>query len=213
MPWTPKRLEKFINFIKQDFNVDSVDLSGDFSTVINKLEADWSKRFWNGIWQHRTEVYQYTGWGIVDVINKTNPRKVLDVGCGFNQFKNRIQNLVGIDPYNNCADYMVDIIDFIDTPESYDAIIVFGSINFGEYNDVEIRMKRVFELLAPGGKIYMRVNPGIRDRTYENIMFNWVNLYPWDFATANKLAKDYNIKLNAYKQDNGNRVYIEYEKE
>jgi SAM-dependent methyltransferase len=212
LPWTPKRVENFIKTIQKDFNVDTVDLSGSLETVTNKLDSEWSKRFWNGLWQPRTEVYQYTGWGIVDVVNKMNPKKVLDIGCGFNQFKNRIQNLVGIDPFNNSADYMVDILDFVDTPESYDVIIIFGSINFGDYEDVEIRMKRAFSLLAPGGKIFMRVNPGIVDRAFENHGYNWVNHYPWDFATAKKLATENNIKLIAYKQDNGNRNYIEYEK-
>ena len=56
-------------------------------------------------------------------INKLNPRKVLDVGCGYNQFKGRINNLIGIDPYNNCADYQVDIFEFVDEPNSYDVKI------------------------------------------------------------------------------------------
>jgi len=207
LPWTPKRLEKFRSQIMSTFDVE-VDLRGTLADVTADIDEKYSARFWGGgVWQPRTDVYQYTGWNIVDEINKRNPRAVLDVGCGYNQFKPRIPNLIGIDKFNNCADYMVDILEYNVEPESYDAVIVFGSINFGDYEDVSVRFRKVFELTAPGGRVYVRANPG-----YPHPNGQWVDIYPWDFDSAHRMAKENGIQLVTFKKENGDRLYFCFEK-
>jgi len=205
LPWTPKRLEKFTAQLSKSFDVD-INLSGSLSAVTEDIDEKYQTRFWSAF-QPRTDVYQYTGWNIVDEINKRNPRAVLDVGCGYNQFKPRIPNLTGIDKFNNCADYMVDILEYNVEPETYDAVIVFGSINFGEYQDVAIRFRKVFALTAPGGKIYVRANPGISPKHGP-----WIDIYPWDFETAHRIAKENAVTLATFKKDNGDRLYLEFQK-
>lgn len=207
LPWTPKRLEKFTQDITKTFSIVP-NVTGSVIDVMNDIDTKYATRFWGeGMWQPRTDTYQYSGWNIVDDINKRNPRAVLDVGCGYNQFKPRIQNLIGIDKFNNCADYMVDILEYNVEPESYDAVIVFGSINFGDYNDVSTRFKKVFELTAPGGRIYVRANPGISHNNGQ-----WIEIYPWDFESAHRVAVENNVKLVTFKQDNGDRLFFMYEK-
>lgn len=208
LPWTPVRYQKFKDKMAKSFGLDDIDFSGTLAQVTENIDMKYSARFWGqGVWQPRTDVYQYTGWGVVDEINKRNPRKVLDVGCGYNQFKPRIQNLIGIDKFNNSADYMVDILDFNVEPESFDAVIVFGSINFGDWDDMSIRYKKVFDLLAPGGRVYVRANPG-----HVHKLGQWIDIFPWSFEYAHKIAKDNNVELVQFKQDNGDRLYFEYEK-
>jgi SAM-dependent methyltransferase len=203
LPWTPKKLEKFIALLNDTFDVDiNIDLS--VSMLVADIDTKYSSRFWGGIWQPRTEVYQYTGWNIVDRINNSNPKAVLDVGCGFNQFKARIQNLIGIDAFNNSADFMVDILDYNVPNESYDHVIVFGSINFGDFSDIEAKFKKVVDLTMPGGTIYVRANPGEIHKNGQ-----WVDIYPWDFETAYNIAVLNNCKLESFKKDNGNRLYFE----
>ena len=207
LPWTPKRLERFTDELVKTFDVE-IDLSGTILDLTADIDTKYAARFWGGgVWQPRTDIYQYTGWGIVDEINKRNPRSVLDVGCGYNPFKPRIPNLVGIDKFNNSADYMVDILEYNVEPNTYDAVIVFGSINFGDYGDVSARFRKVFELTAPGGKIYVRANPG---NTHKN--GPWIDIFPWDFEAAHRIAKEHAIKLVTFKKDNGNRLYFVYEK-
>jgi SAM-dependent methyltransferase len=207
LPWTPKRLERFKDELTKTFDID-VDLSGTLADVTLDIDNKYAARFWGGgVWQPRTDVYQYTGWNIVDEINKRDPKAVLDVGCGYNQFKPRIKNLVGIDKFNNSADYMVDILEYTVEPNSYDAVIVFGSINFGDYQDMSIRYKKVFELLAPGGRIYVRANPG---HTHKN--GPWIDIFPWSFEYAHKIARENQAELVTFKQDNGERLYWVYEK-
>lgn len=207
LPWTPARFEKFKDKVATTFDVDNINYDGSIIDLTNDIDTKYSARFWGGIWQPRTEVYQYTGWGIVDRINKANPRAVLDVGCGFNQFKARIPNLIGIDAYNNNADYMVDILDYNVPNESYDHIIVFGSINFGDFDDINKRFKKVIDLCMSGGTIYVRANPG---HVHKN--GPWIEIYPWDFDTAYKIAQIHNCELSSFKKDNGDRLYFELKK-
>lgn len=207
LPWTPKRLDKFRQDIVDTFDVE-VDIDTTVFDLSERIDELYSARFWGGgIWQPRTDVYQYSGWNIVDDINKQNPRAVLDVGCGYNQFKPRIKNLVGIDKFNNSADYMVDILEYTVDPNTYDAVIVFGSINFGTYEDVAARFKKVFELTAPGGKIYVRANPG-----YSHKNGPWIEIFPWSFDSVYKIAKENAVNLVTFKKDNGDRLFFVYEK-
>lgn len=206
LPWTPKKQEKFIESLNKIFDVE-IDINMSLLNLTNSIDIKYSARFWGEIWQPRTDVFQYTGWNIVERINKANPKAVLDVGCGFNQFKARIPNLIGIDAFNNSADFMVDILDYNVPNESYDHVIVFGSINFGDFNDINDRFKKVIDLTMPGGTIYVRANPG---EVHKN--GTWIDIYPWDFETAFKIANLHNCKLESFKKDNGNRLYFELKK-
>lgn len=207
LPWTPRRYEKFVEDIRCTFDLDTVPL-GTVSEIAEDIDMRYSSRFWGGgVWQPRTDIYQYSGWNIVDEINKRDPKAVLDVGCGYNQFKPRIPNLVGIDKFNNSADYMVDILEYNVEPDTYDAVIVFGSINFGDYGDVSARFAKVFELTASGGRVYVRANPGHGHKNGP-----WIDIYEWDFESAHRIAKENNVELVTFKVDNGDRLFFMYEK-
>ena len=207
LPWTPARFKKFEDKIKSELQFESINFKGTVEDIVNELDRKYLNRFFGEIWKPTTEQYQYSGWGLVDEINKQNPKSVLDFGCGYNPFKNRIQNLIGIDPYNNCADYMVDILEFRVEPESFDHIIVFGSLNFNSKEDIEIRFKKLVELLMENGKMYFRANPGI---SWENGPY--VDIFPWSFEVVFELCKKYNLKLETFKKDNNNRLYFVLQK-
>jgi len=207
LPWTPARHTKFEQHIAEALQFDSVDLKGTVAEVVDKLDKRYLNRFFGEIWKPTTEIYQYSGWGLVEEINKADPKAVLDFGCGYNPFKGRINNLVGIDPYNNCADYMVDILDFKVGPASFDHIIVFGSLNFNSRDGIDARFKRLNELLMPGGKMYFRANPGITWPAGP-----YVDIFPWSFEVAHDLAHAYNLTLETFKKDNNDRLYFVYKK-
>ena len=106
------------------------DYVGTLRSIVDDLSERYILRFFGEIWKPRTGDYEHTGWDLADEINGLNPERVLDVGCGYHPFKGRIPNIVGIDPYNDQADYMVDILDFHMHRGQWDAIIALGSINF-----------------------------------------------------------------------------------
>lgn len=205
LPWTPARHTKFADVIKQELDFEDVDLTGTVEEVVAKLDKRYMNRFFGEIWKPNTEVYQYTGWALVEEINKRNPKAVLDFGCGYHPFKGRINNLIGIDPFNNCADYMVDILEFNVEPESYDNIIVFGSLNFNGKEEIEERFAKLVSVLMPGGKMYFRANPGILWPKGP-----YVDIFPWTFEVAHDLAKKHNLTLETFKKDNNNRLYFVY---
>jgi SAM-dependent methyltransferase len=207
LPWTPARLRKFNEHIADELQFDEVDLSGTVEQAISRLDTRYMNRFFGEIWKPETDKYQYSGWALVDLINNEDPKHVLDFGCGYNPFKGRINNLVGIDPYNNAADYMVDILEFKVEPESFDHIIVFGSLNFGDKEDIYSRFAKLNEYLMPGGRMYFRANPG-------NLWPKgpYVDIFPWTFEVAYDLAKTHGLELEKFKKDNGDRLYFEMHK-
>lgn len=204
LPWTPARLRKFEETICDALQFEDVDFSGSIKESVKRLDERYMNRFFGEIWQPETDKYQFSGWQLIDLINKTDPVAVLDFGCGYNPFKGRIKNLVGIDPYNISADYMVDILDFVVEPETYDHIIVFGSLNFGDRNDIETRFAKLNELLMPGGRMYFRANPG-----HLWPKGPYVDIFPWSFEVAYDLAKTHGLTLEKFKKDNGDRLYFE----
>lgn len=207
LPWTPARYRKFKDAVEQELMLDDCSFVGRLESIVDQLGERYIKRFFGEIWKPRTDDYDYTGWALAEEITKQNPKKVLDVGCGYHPFKGRIPNLIGIDPYNNCADYEVDILEYEVAPESHDHIIALGSINFNSRDEIERRFSHCVDLLMPGGKFYLRANPGISHKTGP-----YVDIFPWDFGVVNEFAEKYNLSLDVFKKDANNRLYFVYTK-
>lgn len=206
LPWTPVRYRKFKDSVEAELQLPC-DYVGTVQTITNDLSERYIHRFFAEIWKPRTNDYDYTGWQLAEEINAQNPKNVLDVGCGYHPFKGRIQNLVGIDPYNNCADYMVDILDYKVKPASHDHIMALGSINFNSKDEIEKRFAHCVDLLESSGKFYLRANPGIPHKTGP-----YVDIFPWSFEVVNEFAEKYNLKLLEFKKDANERLYFVYSK-
>jgi len=206
LPWTPARFDKFKLKIESALDLET-SFTGTVEQIVENLDRQYMSRFFGQIWKPNTDCYSYSGWNLIDTINNDAPANVLDVGCGFNQFKNRINNLVGVDPYNNCADYMVDILEYVPDVSGYDAILALGSINFNSELDVTTRFKKVVGMLNSKGKLYVRANPG---ESWKNGPY--VDIFKWDFEFAQAIAKSNELKLEAYKKDANNRLFLVYTK-
>jgi hypothetical protein len=206
LPWTPARYRKFKNAVEAELSLPC-DYIGTLGEIVDNLSERYILRFFSEIWKPRTGDYEHTGWELAEEINKLNPKNVLDVGCGYHPFKGRIQNLVGIDPYNNCADYEVDILDYKVKPGSHDVIIALGSINFNSRDEIETRFAHCVNLLEVGGKFFLRANPGITHKTGP-----YVEIFDWTFEVVKEFAEKYNLKLQTFKRDANERLYFVYTK-
>lgn len=208
LPWTPARYRKFCDAMWHELQLKS-DYVGTVCEIVEDLSERYIHRFFSEMWRPRTGEYDHSGWALVDEINALNPQSVLDVGCGYHPFKGRINNLVGIDPYNDAADYEVDVLDYDVKPGLHDVIIALGSINFNSREYVEQRFAKCVELLAPGGRFYLRANPGIPHRTGP-----YVDIFPWSFGIVNEFAEKYGLKLLEFKKEPAElgRLYFVYEK-
>ena len=206
LPWTPARYRKFKDHVEAELTLEDCSFNGPLSKIVDTISERYILRFFGEIWKPRTDDYSHTGWQLVEEVNKLDPKNVLDVGCGYHPFKGRIQNLIGIDPYNDCADYQVDILDY-KVKQKYDVIIALGSINFNSQDEIEARFSHCVELLETGGKFYLRANPGITHKTGP-----YVEIFPWTFEVVNEFAEKYNLKLLEFKKDANDRLYFVYAK-
>jgi len=204
LPWTPARYRKFKDAMTAELQLDS-DYVGTVQSVVADLSERYTHRFFAEIWKPRTNEYSHTGWQLVDEINRLEPKLVLDVGCGYHPFKGRIQNIVGIDPYNDQADYEVDILEYRVQPESHDVIIALGSINFNSRDEIEQRFSHCVSLLRSGGKFYLRANPGVPHKAGP-----YVDIFPWTFEVVKELEQKYNLHLDTFKRDANERLYFVY---
>jgi len=206
LPWTPARYRKFKDAVEAELALEDCSFNGPLKDIVDTLSERYTKRFFGEIWRPRTDDYDYTGWALAEEITKQNPKNVLDVGCGYHPFKDKIPNLIGIDPYNRAADYQVDILDY-KVNHKHDHIIALGSINFNSKDDIEKRFSHCVSLLEKGGRFYLRANPGIPHKTGP-----YVDIFPWSFEIVNEFAEKYNLKLETFKQDANNRLYFVYTK-
>jgi len=111
---------------------------------------------------------------LIEEINRKNPRRVLDIGCGNNFFKDKIHNLIGVDIVNPRADVICDFIDFDAHGDKFDIILALGSINFGGRQHILSLLRRVKTILMDHGTVYMRVNPGVSWPQQPELI-----IYPW----------------------------------
>lgn len=206
LPWTPARYRKFKDSIEQELQLNS-DYAGTLESIVADFSQRYTHRFFSEIWKPRTDEFTHTGWKLVEEINKLEPKSVLDVGCGYHPFKGRINNLIGIDPYNDLADYQVDILEYKVRPKSHDVIIALGSINFNSKDEIEERFAHCVSLLTDDGSFYLRVNPGILHKNGP-----YVDIFDWSFEVAKEFEERYSLKLTDFKKDSNGRLYIVYKK-
>ena len=162
--------------------------------------------YFRNVWRPNTSQYLLSGWSLIDKVSKDE--SVLDVGCGYNQFKQYFDDrLYGIDPFNSNADEMVSIEDFKSSAQ-WDVAFCLGSINFGDRNTIRKQTEKVVSLLKSGGRIYWRQNPGRKD--HKNKECEVIDFFKWSFMENLTLAEEVGCDVVHIQMDNGNRIYSEW---
>jgi ubiquinone/menaquinone biosynthesis C-methylase UbiE len=136
----------------------------------------------------RIHKYEKCGEETIDFINNLNPSLVLDLGCGDNQYKTFIKNLIGIDIVNDAADIKADIITIPFDDSSADAVLCFGSINFGEKDLIRKQLLEVKRVLKNDGYAIFRGN--MKDHNDTKNMY-----YGWDTEKVTRWTQELNMKL------------------
>lgn len=161
--------------------------------------------YFSGKWSDSSlDVYPWSGWSLVDRVNEMNPKRVLDVGCGFNRFKGKINNLWGIDPYNEAADHKIPL-------EKYDRVVVdvvlcLGSINFGDEENIDNQIKILDRLWTK--KAFFRVNPGIEHSW--NSDWEGVVWYPWTKEKVYSIAEEYKYNVDRFEEEHTVQGHLRY---
>ena len=165
-------------------------------------------KYFSKYWQNDMKKWKYSGLALVDEVNSLKPRAVLDVGCGYNEFKGKIDNLTGIDPYNDRADLEVGTLDF-KTTQKFDVILCLGSVNFGGRDKIIAEVGRCVSLLADGGTMFFRVNPGIQ---HDRPEAKWIEFFSWNVPFIIELADMFNLQVLDIRDDTNSRKYFIYRK-
>ena len=165
-------------------------------------------KYFSKYWQNDMKKWKYSGLALIDEVNSLKPRAVLDVGCGYNEFKGKIDNLIGIDPYNKNADLQVSAIDY-KTDEKFDVILCLGSVNFGNRDKIITEIKKCVELLADGGTMFFRVNPGVQ---HDKPEAKWIEFFAWNVPFIIELSNMFNLDILDIRDDTNQRKYFIFRK-
>lgn len=172
--------------------------------LVEQIDEAVLSNYFSNVWQPKTKQYKYSGLSMIDEINGMNPREVLDLGCGYNEFRGKINNLTGVDAYNNRADIQSHILQYW-PGKKFDIVICLGSINFGTAEKIYSELEHAVELTTPGGLLYFRANPGEQHAAPES---RWIDFFSWDTTFIFNSAQQLNCDVISYREDSGNRIYF-----
>lgn len=192
--------------IQGTFNVDIDDVEfTNIGELVDRIDDKVLDNYFRNHWQGEMSKYKYSGPALIDEINSLKPRKVLDIGCGYHEFKGKIDNIVGIDPYNDAADLQVKLLDHY-PEEKYDAMMALGSINFGSTDKIFAELEHAVKLCNTGAVMFFRANPGLPHDRNES---SWIHFYPWDSTFVVNCASQLNVDILDLRTDSHkNRMYF-----
>ena len=194
-------------YIKETFGVQ-VDRCETLEQYVESIDDACLHRYFSKYWDNDMKKWKYSGLALVDEVNNLRPRAVLDVGCGYNEFKGKINNLIGIDPYNDRADLQVSTMNY-KTNQKFDVILCLGSVNFGSRDKIIAEVGRCVNLLADSGTMFFRVNPGIQ---HDKPEAQWIEFFSWNVPFIIKLAEMFNLQVLDIRDDTNSRKYFVYRK-
>jgi hypothetical protein len=162
-------------------------------------------------WRPAPDLHALSGKPLLERLLRGRPQRILDVGCGDNLFRPHLPDLIGIDVANPRADVVTDLLRYEPVAQRFDVILALGSINFGREADIVDELRHAASLLTDGGRMIMRVNPGIRWRECAELeMYRWSRERAHAHGRAVGLAVD--GEIGEEQGQNGPRLVFTYRK-
>lgn len=189
--------------IKSEFDIDFNSKAETIEHLVHLIDILVLENYFGKVWQPKTKKYKYSGLDIIDEVNALEPTSVLDLGCGYNEFKGKINNVTGVDPYNNRADHKCSILDYKPNTK-YDVTICMGSINFGSADKIIREVGHAVDLTSPEGLLFFRANPG---KQHEAPEAKWIDFFHWTPEFIINLARELNCLVVTIRPD-ANRLYF-----
>ena len=194
-------------YIKETFGVE-VNRCETLEKYSDAIDDACLHKYFSKYWQNDMKKWKYSGVALIDEVNSLKPRAVLDVGCGYNEFKGKIDNIIGIDPYNDKADIQVATMEY-KTDQKFDVILCLGSVNFGSRDKITAEVAKCVNLLADGGTMFFRVNPGVQ---HDKPEADWIEFFAWNVPFIIELSEMFNLKILDIRDDSNQRKYFIYRK-
>ena len=172
-------------------------------------DQDYLNDYFRNHWKPSLDAYVYSGYEIIAA--KIKPHEwLLDVGCGYNPFKQLLPNVVGVDPAMDAADFQVTIEEFQAT-KKFDVATCLGSLNFGDDAVISRQIHKMVSHLKDHSRVYWRLNPGRRDHASEKCQ--GIPFYPWSHRRLQDFAELFDFRqTNEQTETNGKvvRLYAEW---
>ena len=194
-------------YIQETFAV-TVNRCNTLEQYVEAIDVACLHKYFSKYWENDMKKWKYSGLALVDEVNSLKPRAVLDVGCGYNEFKGKIDNLTGIDPYNDKADLQVSTLEYR-TDQKFDVMLCLGSVNFGSRDKIIAEVGRCVDLLEDRGTMFFRVNPGVQ---HDKSEAKWIEFYAWNVPFIIELSEMFNLKILDIRDDSNQRKYFIYRK-
>ena len=169
-----------------------------------KITSKLEEHFRNN-WKPDYSKFKHSGWKLLDEIDKNE--HILDIGCGYNLFKEHFPNLYGIDPYNDKADEEIKFEDY-QPHKNFDVFLALGSLNFGDEKTVDNQIKHLYNITKKNDVIYWRQNPGLGDHPWKGV--EEIKFFPWSKDYNEHFCSKYNFELKTFMKDKGDRYYVEW---
>ena len=88
-------------------------------------------------------------------------------------------------------------------------ILCLGSVNFGSRSKIMEEVAKCVKLLADGGTMFFRVNPGVQ---HDKPEADWIEFYAWNVPFIIELSEMFQLKILDIRDDTNQRKYFIYRK-
>ena len=174
-------------------------------------DVELMRKFFGEVW-HQTETDPHV---LEKLKSAKNP---IDVGCGYNPYKQYNSNLIGVDIVNEKADWIGDIIDYPGWDRKFDLAICYGILHFHSYDWIRQRLEWVLNNTTPNAQILIKVNPTPKEDQEESLRSSDVVWFDrWNKGLADHFAQMYNLEVWNWREwrnpaDNSIRYKFDYRK-
>jgi SAM-dependent methyltransferase len=126
---------------------------------ITEVTRDFSYKFPRAILQEQG-IFVCSSFYYIEMLLDTNPKVILDVGCGDNVFKKYIPQIVGLDPMSANADIHERFDDkFVEQHTGkYDCAMALQSIHHVSLLKFVDRINQFGKIIKPGGRGFFSTN-------------------------------------------------------
>jgi hypothetical protein len=136
--------------------------------------------------------FQYSGLNLIDEVNELYPELVIDVGCGSNFFKGKINNLIGFDKsYHENLDFHCNIQNMKVEDNSVDIVLALGSLQYYDRTTAYDDLSTIVRWVKSGGYIVVRVNQLVS----ESVSAISGMPYRWSKEWIDKISLEFKIDI------------------
>ena len=162
-----------------------------------------AKKYYAGDWKPDYSKFKKTGWKLLNKL--TQDDVVLDIGCGYNLYKEKLgDRLWGIDVVNKKADQVIAWEDYKPHMD-FTVYFILGAFNWGSEEQIEAQVSKLSQDAKQGTRVYWRQSTG--EGRYVPM---GKNVYPWTLEKNIEWCDKYGFKMLESANDGEGRIYSQW---